>query len=88
MMTTRKVLTWVLVLTLGFFMIAGGAAKLAGDLAMLDLFSRIGVGQWFRYVVGCLEVLGGLGLFLARSRAVAATALTLLLVCATLVTSR
>jgi uncharacterized membrane protein YphA (DoxX/SURF4 family) len=39
----------------GMFMLAGGL-KLAGAPEMVALFDAIGVGQWFRYVTGSIEV--------------------------------
>jgi len=41
-----------------------GAAKLAGAQAMLDLFTQVGLGQWFRYLTGILEVGGSIVLFI------------------------
>ena len=43
------------------FLMAGGA-KLAGVPAMVSLFDAIGVGQWFRYVTGLVEVTSGIAL--------------------------
>ena len=43
------------------FLMAGGA-KLAGVSAMVSLFDAIGVGQWFRYVTGIIEVTSGIAL--------------------------
>ena len=40
----------------------GGIWKLAGDPVMVDMFADIGAGQWLRYLVGALEVAGGVGL--------------------------
>lgn len=37
------------------FLLAGGS-KLAGVPAMVALFDAVGVGQWFRYVTGLIEV--------------------------------
>jgi putative oxidoreductase len=37
------------------FLLAGGS-KLAGAPAMVGLFNAIGIGQWFRYVTGVIEV--------------------------------
>ncbi len=37
------------------FLLSGGS-KLAGATAMVALFDAIGVGQWFRYVTGSIEV--------------------------------
>lgn len=39
----------------------GGISKLAGDPVMVDMFADIGAGQWLRYLVGALEVSGGVG---------------------------
>ncbi|MGR3634943.1 MAG: DoxX family protein [Shimia sp.] len=41
-------------LTLAF--VALGLAKLSGQEMMVGTFDAIGVGQWFRYVTGALEV--------------------------------
>ena len=41
-------------LTLAF--VAAGAAKLAGAEMMVATFDAIGVGQWFRYLTGLIEV--------------------------------
>lgn len=45
----------------GMFLLAGGS-KLAGAPQMVALFSAIGVGQWFRYVTGSIEVASALAL--------------------------
>ncbi len=37
------------------FLLAGGS-KLLGVPAMVALFDAIGIGQWFRYVTGLIEV--------------------------------
>ena len=39
----------------GMFLLAGGS-KLAGAPAMIALFDAVGIGQWFRYVTGLIEV--------------------------------
>ncbi len=52
----RLVALWAAQLALaGMFLLAGGS-KLAGVPAMVGLFDAIGVGQWFRYVTGLIEV--------------------------------
>jgi putative oxidoreductase len=58
----RRVGAWVLqgVVATAFF--AAGAAKLAGAAAMVQLFEQIGVGQWFRYATGLVELVGALAL--------------------------
>jgi putative oxidoreductase len=39
----------------GMFLLAGGS-KLLGAAPMVALFNVIGIGQWFRYVTGLIEV--------------------------------
>jgi len=58
----RRIGTWVLqgIVATAFF--AAGAAKLAGAAYMVQLFEQIGLGQWFRYVTGVIEVVGALAL--------------------------
>lgn len=43
------------------FLFSGGS-KLAGAPAMVALFDAIGVGQWFRVVIGLIEVVSALAL--------------------------
>jgi uncharacterized membrane protein YphA (DoxX/SURF4 family) len=45
----------------GMFLLAG-SSKLAGAPALVALFDAIGVGQWFRYVTGLIEVVSALAL--------------------------
>jgi putative oxidoreductase len=56
----RNRVTWIAlrsaeVLLAAMFLFSGGS-KLAGAAAMVALFDAIGVGQWFRYVTGGIEV--------------------------------
>ena len=34
---------------------------------MVELFARLGAGQWIRYLTGALEVLGAVGLLFPRA---------------------
>ena len=59
--TRRRVPTialWALQALLAIMFAMAGLAKLFGDPAMVEMFATIGVGQWFRYVVGALEIVG------------------------------
>jgi putative oxidoreductase len=62
----RPVGLWVLRVLLGAAFLAAGGAKLAGAQAMVDVFEKIGVGQWFRIVTGLLEISGGFLLLIPR----------------------
>jgi uncharacterized membrane protein len=48
------------------------------------MFATIGAGQWLRYFVGTMEVLGTIGLLIARLTGLAASAAAALLVGATI----
>ena len=55
---------WVVQIALaGMFLLAGGS-KLLGASAMVALFDAIGIGQWFRYLTGLIEVGSALALLM------------------------
>ena len=54
---------WALKLVLAALFVFAGGAKLAGLPAMVEVFEHVGLGQWFRYFTGLLE-LGGAALLL------------------------
>jgi hypothetical protein len=56
------------------FLLAGGS-KLAGAAPMLALFDAIGVGQWFRYVTGVIEIVSAVALLVPSLAAFGAVAL-------------
>ena len=47
------------------FMGAGGL-KLVSAAVEVELFDKVGLGQWFRYFTGLLEVAGAIGLLIPR----------------------
>jgi len=47
---------WVVQVLLACAFVSAGGPKLAGAPMMVQMFDAIGVGQWFRYVTGGLEV--------------------------------
>ncbi|MBX9766831.1 MAG: DoxX family protein [Bdellovibrionales bacterium] len=51
---------WVLKLGLAGMFLMAGSSKLSGGEQMVGLFEAIGIGQWFRYFTGLIEVAGGL----------------------------
>lgn len=60
-----------------------GYLKLSGNAVMVEMFTTIGVGQWFRVLVGALELTGALGLLIPRLSGLATLGLAGLLVGAT-----
>jgi putative oxidoreductase len=53
------------ILVAGMFLFSGGL-KLAGADALVQLFDAIGIGQWFRYLTGSIEVIAALLLLTSR----------------------
>ena len=47
---------WVVQIALAVMFLLAGGFKLLGAPAMVALFNTIGIGQWFRYVTGFIEV--------------------------------
>ena len=49
---------WALqIISAGMFLLAG-TMKLSGNPMMVQMFGVIGLGQWFRYLTGTIEVVG------------------------------
>ena len=55
--------------------VAAGGAKLAGAVPMVQMFDTIGIGQWFRYVTGSIEVASAVLLLVPRLAAFGAALL-------------
>jgi uncharacterized membrane protein YphA (DoxX/SURF4 family) len=70
----RTAAVWGLQILLAAAFLAAGVSKILGVPAMVALFDGIGVGQWFRYVTGLVEV-GGALLLLIPGLAAAGAAL-------------
>lgn len=76
---------WVRIaeLGLGLLFVCAGTVKLAGIPFMVDLFASLGFGQWLRYVTALVELAGGALLLAARMEYLAALALAVIMVGAT-----
>jgi uncharacterized membrane protein YphA (DoxX/SURF4 family) len=55
-----RIATWIFQVVTAVLFLAAGAAKLAGVEQMAQVFSNVGIGQWFRYVTGLLEMGGAI----------------------------
>ena len=75
---------WALRALLALAFAMAGSAKVFGDPAMVEMFATIGIGQWFRYLVGALEIAGAVGVLVPRLLGLAALGLLCLMVGATL----
>ncbi|PJI85985.1 DoxX-like protein [Yoonia maricola] len=68
-------LTWGVQISLALAFGAAGGSKLIGVTPMVDLFDLIGLGQWFRYVTGAIEVGSAVLLLNVRSSWIGASLL-------------
>ena len=75
----RLITLWILSGLVALVFIGAGGAKLAGAAAMVDLFAKVGLGQWFRYFTGLLEVTAGIGLLMSRYAFYAAVLLAMVM---------
>jgi uncharacterized membrane protein YphA (DoxX/SURF4 family) len=57
---------WILQIGAAGMFLMVGFLKLSGDPQLIGLFDAIGLGQWFRYLTGSVEVLGALFLLIPR----------------------
>jgi putative oxidoreductase len=53
---------WLAQIALAATFLMAGGSKLAGVPAMVSMFGALGLGQWFRYVTGFVEVASGIAL--------------------------
>ncbi len=66
---------WVLQVLLALLFAMAGVVKVIGDPAAVEVFATIGIGQWFRYLVGVLEIAGAVGVLVPRLSGLAALGL-------------
>jgi putative oxidoreductase len=76
----RLISLWILSGLVALAFIAAGGSKLAGAAAMVQVFDKVGLGQWFRYFTGLLEVAAGIGLLISRYAFYAAVLLAVVMV--------
>jgi putative oxidoreductase len=76
----RLITLWILSGLLALVFLGSGGAKLVGAAAMVEMFDKLGRGQWFRYFTGLLEILGGIGLLIPRFAFYAAGLLAVIMV--------
>jgi uncharacterized membrane protein len=78
--TIPPVVLLILRMTMVAVFVGGGVMKLAGAGMMVRLFADIGAGQWLRYVVGTMEILGGSLLLVPAWSGLAALALIVMMI--------
>src|SRR5262245_7308885 len=82
---TGRIALWALQIGLAGMFLLAGSSKLLGDPAMVGLFDAIGIGQWFRYLTGLIEVGSALALLVPSFALFGALALVATMVGAVIV---
>ena len=62
-----NIISWALQGLAAFAFLAAGGSKLAAAPAMVEMFAKLGAGQWFRYLTGALEVIGAVALLFPKA---------------------
>ena len=78
----KTIAVWVIQILVAAAFIGAGSAKLAGVPMMVEIFDHIGVGQWFRYVTGVVEITGGIMALIPRTAPIGAALLAATMACA------
>ena len=71
---------WIVQALLALAFLSAGGAKLLGRPDMVALFEAIGIGQWFRYVTGILELTGAVLIVVPKTSSVGAALLVAIMV--------
>lgn len=74
---TTVIVLWVLRALVAAMFLAAAFMKLTSQPMMVAEFDQVGLGQWFRYFTGALELIGGIGILWPRFSAPAALLLLL-----------
>jgi uncharacterized membrane protein YphA (DoxX/SURF4 family) len=76
----RNTTLWLLTIVSAAMFLLAGALKLAGVQMEVEMFAAVGIGQWFRYLTGLLEIGGAIGLFMPAVASYAALLLATVMV--------
>ena len=77
---TLNIILWCVQALLALAFLGAGSQKLIGAPAMVELFKTVGLGQWFRYVTGALEVTGAVSILVPKIRSIGAAILATVMV--------
>jgi uncharacterized membrane protein YphA (DoxX/SURF4 family) len=76
----RVIAGWILSVLIAFVFLMVGSMKLVGKPNMVQEFNQVGLGQWFRYFTGVLEVTGATGVLIPRFSRFAAFLLAVVMI--------
>ena len=71
----KNISLWALQILTATAFLCAGFAKLSGQPMMVETFEKVGIGQWFRFVTGGIEVASAVLLLIPRLTPVGAVLL-------------
>jgi uncharacterized membrane protein YphA (DoxX/SURF4 family) len=75
-----NITAWALSVFLALAFLLAGGAKLFNNPVMIQEFNQVGLGQWFRYFTGTLEVAGACAVLIPKVRFQGALLIALVMV--------
>jgi putative oxidoreductase len=78
-----RIVVTILSILLAIMFVGVGTQKLLGAQSFVDGFAQFGFPQWFRIVVGAVEVIGGVLLLIPRLSWLGASAIAVVMIGAT-----
>ena len=63
----KNIALWVLQGLVALAFLGAGFSKLSGQPMMVEIFTHIGIGQWFRYLTGGIEVIAAILLLIPKT---------------------
>jgi putative oxidoreductase len=75
---------WVVQILLALAFVGAASGKLLGNPEMVGLYEVIGIGQWFRFVTGLLELTGAILIVIPRTKFFGAALLGMIMIGAVL----
>ena len=80
-----SIVLWILQIFGAAMFLMAGVPKLTGSEQAVQAFQMIGLGQWFRYLTGVLEVVGAVALLIPPTAVLGALLLAVVMVGAVIV---
>jgi hypothetical protein len=65
----QKISLWTVKALLAAAFLGAGVAKLLGMPVLVEMFEQVGLGQWFRYLIGSLEIVGAVAVLIPATAA-------------------
>ncbi|WP_204123430.1 DoxX family protein [Pseudomonas sp. 008] len=78
---TNRRIVWGVRALLALAFAAAGIAKMAGVAQMVQVFDAIGIGQWFRFMTGTIEITGAVLVLLPATVFFGALLLAVTMIC-------